>query len=243
MAVRTVKTCFFDAAFTLTELLVVIFVIGLLAAVVLPSTMSLFTAGADAQAYNALAGQLAAARMLAIQQRTYAGVHAQLADPNGTYTRGLVNTCFTAVVQQDPNGDFILAEGFSPHKMPGSIAFGRVDGPFYDKNTGKYLPNDPNRFACLTFLFAPNGQLEAGKTVIYATDANQPVFFDNTRKTYLWDKSVANHNDCKPSVKAAVMFNYDKFNKINLFTDKDTFLKQYGQMIVVNLYTGTLLGR
>jgi prepilin-type N-terminal cleavage/methylation domain-containing protein len=228
-------------AFTLVELLVVLFVIGILAAIVLPSTVGLFTAGADAQAYNALAGQLAAARMLAIQQRTFAGVHAQLADVTGSFTKNMPIVCFTAVVQQDPNGNFILAEGFSPRKMPGSTAFGRVVLPFWiGSNYAPLAGNDERfRFTSLTFMFAPNGQLVNGKAITF--DANPTGAFGNkSNRTYLWDKDVANHDDCKPSVKAAVMFNWDKLLKA---PDKPDYLNKYGQIVVLNLYTGTLIGR
>jgi Tfp pilus assembly protein FimT len=224
-------------------LLVVLFVIGILAAIVLPSTVRLFTAGADAQAYNALAGQLTGARMLAIQQRTFAGVHAQLADVTGLFTKNMPIACFTAVVQQDPNEKFILAEGFSPRKMPGSTAFGRVDTNFCNASTGIYEPavnNSPQQFTSLTFVFAPNGRL-ADKTVTFDTDSNG-AFGAKSNRAYLWDPAVANDSSlCSNSVKAAVMFDWSKF--VLPATDRPAYLTNYGQIIAVNLYTGTPLGR
>jgi len=227
-------------AFTLVELLVVLFIIGLMATVVLPSIVGLFTAGSDAQAYNLLVGQLAAARMVAIQNRTYAGVHIQLADANGgTYLKNLTNTCFSAIIWHDPNDSanpnrFILAEGYAPQKMPASMAFGGVAGGNYRPD-----PNQLNLFTTLTFVFASNGQLEDGKTITFD---NTTAGFANstTSRAYLWNSSDADNSACNSSVKAAVLFDYDKFLKA---TDKPTYLTNYGQLLAINLYTGTVLGR
>ncbi|MCJ7543472.1 MAG: prepilin-type N-terminal cleavage/methylation domain-containing protein [Phycisphaerae bacterium] len=248
-------------SFTLMEMLVVLVVIGILSAIVLPSMVGLFTAGSDAQAYNVLAGQLVAARGLAIQHRTHAGVHAQLADPTGAFTGRIPTACFTAIVWEvlkdptDPNQGthFVLAEGFSPQKLPGQMAFGRVEPPFYDPSVESYEPNQLTgdarwRFTSLTFVFASNGQLVDGKTVVFPNDdPNHPAFDasqKDTSRAYLWDPNVANDDDpcCNTSVNAAVMFDWGKFISFTSEDDRKLYLEKYGQIIAVNRYTGTLLG-
>ena len=98
-ALRTNRPAREARAFTLIELIAVIMVMGLVGAIVLPSAMALFAAGAVDQARNVLAGQLAAARALAIQDGTYYGVHVQMADEDAT---GLSNACFSAIISVDP---------------------------------------------------------------------------------------------------------------------------------------------
>jgi Tfp pilus assembly protein FimT len=228
-------------------MLVVLFIIGLMAAVVLPSIVGLFTAGSDAQAYNLLAGQLAAARMVAIQNHTYAGVHVQLVDTGGTYNKKLTNTFFSAIVWDDPNtadSYFTLAEGFTPQKLPGSMAFGRVVLSFV--LVGTYSPivdTQKKLFTSLTFVFAPNGQLENGKIITF--DGTTAGFADPNSRAYLWNPSDANTSlyNVRLSVKATVLFDYAKFLAAPSPTAKRNYLIKYGQIVVVDLYTGTLMGR
>jgi prepilin-type N-terminal cleavage/methylation domain-containing protein len=240
-------------AFTLVEMLVVVTIIGLLLAIVLPTTVKLFTAGSDASAYNVLAGQLAAARSLAIQERTLAGVHAQLVDRTGNYTRKMPEACFTAVVQEvliDPNNPtlgkhYVLAEGYSPQRMPGAVAFGRVDSPFWDPNTGSYEPTElstgASYFTSLTFVFAPDGRLVKAAPATF--DAASALFANlpNSR-AYLWAPAVANNPACSASVNAAVMFDWTAFDALPP-ASRPNYLLQQGQLIAVNLYTGAPLGR
>ncbi len=252
-----VTTWWVAQGFTLVEMLVVLTMIGILTAIVLPTMVGLFTAGGDAQAYNALAGQLTAARSLAIQQRTHAGVHAQLADTSGRYTKGLVNTCFTAVVWHDPNDTsnpnrFVLAEGFAPQKLPSSMAFGRVDKTFYDQSAGQYtstVASQPEEFTCLTFEFAPSGQLATRRDVTFpSNDPNHPAFDASQKDTraYLWDPQVAEAARADPNYaelpNAAVLFDYSEFAALPQ-DDRPTYLAKYGQLIAINTYTGTPVGR
>lgn len=80
------------------ELLIVIMIICLVAAISLPSIVNLMTSGADSHAYGILASQLAVARALAVLSGTYVGVHVQMADEAAT---GLKNKCYTAIVRLD----------------------------------------------------------------------------------------------------------------------------------------------
>jgi prepilin-type N-terminal cleavage/methylation domain-containing protein len=130
--------------FTLIEMMVVIGLVALLAAMALPSIVTLLSAGADAQAYNLIAAQLTFARALAIERVNYAGVHCQIADAKvaGALVRPKQeDVCFTGIVFIDdanantngsittanPNGGNRKFTGYSvPKPVPGGIGLGQV---------------------------------------------------------------------------------------------------------------------
>jgi len=91
--------------FTLMELLVVIGVIALVAAAAVPSIWNIFSAGADAQAYNLMSANLTAARSYAMEIGAFAGVHVQRAG----------GTCYLAVVQS-PSA-WTNATGYVPNDV------------------------------------------------------------------------------------------------------------------------------
>ncbi len=186
----------FKKAFTLIELLVVIAIIVLVTGAVLPSVLKVFSAGADAQAYNLLSAQLTAARALAITEGQYAGVHVQLAAADSRQA----GNCYLSVVQYvdinannayDPNWRFRVADGFTPRRAPGGFAFGQLN-PLNDGTGGEVVSSSDDRFnpdalddtsgapsnlddfTTFTILFSPSGDLS--KTV-----NGGPIFFDETR--------------------------------------------------------------
>ncbi len=150
--------------FTLMELMITLMLIALLAALALPTVMTLFNSGAEEQAVNILTAQINAARSLAIRKNTYAGVHVQLADKaldipfdtNDPRERKYV--CYSAVVWADPSaasqaaGDqikFRIAPNYQPIRMPRTIAFGVVAAPFVNPDEEK----EPYTTALLTHRF------------------------------------------------------------------------------------------
>ena len=107
--------------FTLVELLVTITLVAIVLGVTIPSVAKLFASGATAQASNMLTAQLSIARMLAITEGTYAGVHVQLSD------RADSEDCYLAVLWDDPttpdDHSLSLPKGQQPKKVPSGAAF------------------------------------------------------------------------------------------------------------------------
>jgi len=228
--------------FTLIELIVTISIITLIASIALPSVMGIFSAGADAQAYNLLAAQLRAARALAIENSTYAGVHVQMAD-----RPGLEDTCWSAVVVHDPDNPnntdatfyFRPAPGFEPQRVPGSLAFGKLTTTFVQDSggVGEYEGlGDANDFTTFTIVFSPTGRVDTDVNVAY--DAGERVFDDDPNNAaYLWDAP-----NTEPGVWAVTMFDYVQFYARD-DAGRASYLDETGQFLPVNRYTGQLFER
>ena len=228
-------------AFTLVELLVVIGLIVLLAAVALPSIVKIFGSGADAQAYNQLSAQLVAARALAVQGATYAGVHVQMAD--GLARPNLANTCWAAVVIYDPSTStpsFHVPDGYEPKRVPGNIAFGEVSAQFVNGgsyNSGRMdATEEIEDFTTFTIVFSPSGSL--------VTRINgDPVSLDTARRPFtagsLWDSADV---DGKDGVTAVTQFDYSQFI-IRPANNRAAYLDEYGQFLAINVHTGQMFPR
>ena len=227
--------------FTLTELLVVIAIIVLVAAVALPTVIGLFSAGADAQAHNVIAAQLAYARALAIQNNTYAGVHVQMAD-----NLDFEETCYAAVVIYNQSaGTFSLATGCKPQRIPGSIAFGQlrgtgsptfVSGASYVNLTDGNLPD----FTAFTVVFSPSGQVVtsvAGSNVSFTNDSLFAAVKPDSGDTQLWINPGG-----EPAATAITMFDYRELN-LRSAAERITYLNESGQFLPINVYTGQLFPR
>ena len=89
------------SAFTLIELVVVIGIIALILAILTPSLIGMFNAGADIQAVNMLAAQLTAARALAIRENSYVAVHVQNSTDGHQYMGTLVYCAATNAFEWD----------------------------------------------------------------------------------------------------------------------------------------------
>jgi len=247
--------------FTLVELLVVIAIIVLLAAIALPSIARVLTAGADAQTYNLIAGQLIAARALAIQRAAYTGVHVQMAD--ATVNKGLRNTCYSAVmIHTDPNDGppaFRLADGFEPHKLEGTTALGQAGSPYLDPN-GRWQAGElenldrVGEFISFTVVFSPSGTVvrqPAGRDAYF--DPNDPLFKSDSGagRPRLWDPEFANADTNpgdrtgpgEPGAAAMVIFDYGEFVAAGSGGRRADYLSRSGIFVPVNVYTGQLFPR
>ncbi|MBN1553929.1 MAG: type II secretion system protein [Phycisphaerae bacterium] len=243
-------------AFTLIELMVVIAIIILVAATALPTLTGLFTSGSDAQAYNTLSAQLDVARALALLHGDYAAVHVQMADPNSDFA----GKCYSAVFRNKHNAAgenfFVLAEGYEPRPLPGSMAFGNITGTFVDSD-GTYKSmseTDLDKFTSFTIIF--NAQ---GEVVRYVPDGwifYGPSLFKygggNFSDTQLWgnpwlgedpeDPTDAVHF---PGATCVTIIDY----KVLLAKVKaggsaeEDYLDEYGQFLALNLYTGKFFHR
>jgi prepilin-type N-terminal cleavage/methylation domain-containing protein len=188
-------------AFTVIEMVVVIAIIGLLAAIVVPSAVALFSAGAEQQALNIVSTQLMAARAEAIRSSTYCAVHFQPVDPDAPGMAGLEGVSFSAVMWIDP-GDpaaerFTLHPNYTPRRLPGLVAIGQVDPNenFLDA-AGEYRELDGallEDFTTSTVVFSPTGQLV--RQVPFGDDGSilfntgDPAFSGDGR---IWDAELAN---------------------------------------------------
>lgn len=229
--------------FTLIELLVVCGIILLLAAIALPSVASIFGAGSDAQAYNLLAGQLAAARALAIREGRYAGVHVQLADPNAQ--EDLEDVCFMAVVIRSPaSGRFsnAVGYGYDPRRVPGLYWFGQLtgetdfvddSGDFEDMSSQSALDD----FTTFTIVFSPSG------AVVPNVEGGN-VLFNSGDNVFTGDGAIWDHGEAsgEAGTTAVTMFNSIDF-RTGGADDRADYLNTHGQLIPINVHTGQLFER
>jgi len=246
-------------AFTLIELMVVIAVIILVTATALPTLTSLFTSGQDAQAYNLLSAQLDLARALAILNSDYAAVHVQMASDGSDFATG-AGKCYSAIFvnQQVPvsggtENHFILAEGYEPRPLPGSMAFGNVCDPYVAAN-GNYNDMDGDDLADFTnFTIIFNAQGEVVRYINGGWRFSGTALFHagggDFSETQLWHfgdlwTNVADAAD-HPGATCVTIFDYKVLrSKVEAGGNNAAiYLNEYGQFLALNLYTGKFFHR
>jgi len=212
--------------FTLVELLVVIAVIAILVAVTLPSMSELFRTGSDSQAHNLIAAQLAAARALAIQEHTTAGVHVQLAD-GANVKAAQADACYAAVVKEISTDRFGLADGYAPQRMPGMMSFLELPAPNVNYTTTELADG---QYMTFSIVFNSSGGLKGGNN----------IYFDdpNFASGMLWTNT--NSSNAEPPAKGMLMIDMEKLRKA---TDRAAYVASYGEVLPINHYTGALMGR
>jgi prepilin-type N-terminal cleavage/methylation domain-containing protein len=236
-------------AFTLVELMVAVAIIVLIVALAGPSTVTLFTSGAESQAYNLLSANLTAARALAIRQGTYAGVHVQIGATDTT--RG---KCYLAVVWDDPstaNHDFSLAEDYAPKEVPGGMAFGEVRGDFFSGTN--YDVSDQGDFTTFTIVFTPDGtvtrSIQGGLISFDQADSDRdgdvdgddnPVFRSTDDNIRLWNSALVFGAAEELGAAAVTSFNYAEATGGVL---NDYLNAHNAEYIPVNMSTGQLFPR
>lgn len=237
--------------FSLVELLVVVSLIILVAGIALPTVFNLFGAGADAQAYNLLAAQLAYARSQAIFLGTYVGVHVQMADRTE-----LEKHCYSAVVQGNPDGGgdivFSLLDGSKPEKIPGNMAFGKLTSNFFGAgaNDDEYQNlddlDDEDGFTTFTIVFSPDGQVvkyvedDAVGNIVFANDD----LFSASSNTSPTGTELWSLPDAEPGVTAVTIFNYAEMEAISSANKREDYMhNNWGQILALNIYTGRFFHR
>jgi prepilin-type N-terminal cleavage/methylation domain-containing protein len=248
--------------FTLIEMMVVIGLVALLAAMALPSIVTLMSAGADAQAYNLIAAQLTFARALAIERVNYAGVHCQIADAkdgSNLLRPKEEDMCYTGIVFVDDSNTNTSAgklfTGYStPKQVPGGIGLGKVSTAMGSdvatvgtSDTAPYQ-NDAGvkeNFTTFTVLFTASG------TAVRSVDGgvvnfwqNDPLFTDNPKSTdisgsrRLWDYTNANKHY---ATTAIALFEMRRYGPSTLMSsDRIGYLNDNAQLLPLNTYTGQL---
>jgi len=244
------------AAFTLMEMMIVIGLVGLIAGLALPSIVALYNAGADRQAYNLIAAQLTAARALAIEKGTFAGLHIQLADmrEGEEYLNpDLKHVCFSCLVVLDrkvgTHGAFRLYG--IPQQVPKPYALAEVsrrtvEGESFIEEAVSNV-NDktvPWNVTTFTVIFSPTGSavtLVDGRNVTFATD--EPVFrstqdpndFGVAGSGRLWTLPPA-----EPAVTAVALFNTTDYVLKAKAGQGSAYLTNESQLLAINVHTGQL---
>ena len=248
------------AAFTLTELLVVLGIIVLVMGIVLPSIIPLLASGTASQVRAVVSALLGAARGMAIERQSYALVHFQMSPDEECWAAVLIydNRQRNADGTDNPTfRKFIPAEGYKPRKMPGGIALAEVSS-FCLSRDGHFmrlfdLPPDsgiPNRlFTTFNVVFGPDGSLAElvpdtdGNLVVPNIDTDS-LLFAGTADQKIWEPYPGMLNE--QGVRMMVAFNYKELRslKSGQYYDNSTrehYLDHNGQVFVINPYTGQLL--
>jgi hypothetical protein len=241
-------------------MMVVIGLVALMAAMALPSIVSLMNAGADAQAYNLIAAQLTFARSLAIERVNYAGVHCQVADAKDS--TGLLrpkqqDVCYSGIVFVDDSNGFTsptkLFTGYNaPKQVPGGIGFGKVctamsgDGATVGTDEKAPYTSDAGtqeKFTTFTVLFTSTGTAVKsvdGQTVRFWT--KDPLFLDNPKAAdiagsrKLWELTNA---DDHFAVTAMCLFEMRRYAPVSP-ADRISYLNDNAQFLPLNNQTGQL---
>ena len=221
-------------AFTLMELTVVMSLMLLLAAATIPSAVNLFAAAADTQSYNLLNAQLKSARAHAIGKGTYAGAHVQMGKVGDQ-----IGTCYTLVMQYDWAQNFFTpAEGFMPHRVPGTMAFGEVTGDFITAATfGEMDDASLADFTTFTIVFTGGGSVcryVRGENVKY--DAAGKVFA-GPGNAKLWDLPEE-----ELGVTALMLVDYTKLQQ-RTSIERGAYLNETSEFLPVSIHTGQLFER
>lgn len=235
-------------AFTLVELMVVMVVMVIVAGIALPTIATLVTSGAQEQAYNLLAAQLASARALAMLEATYAGVHVQPAAQQLVDAGDLPeDTMYVAVVIYDRDeGHFDVADGYDPKPLPGKTAFGEISDTFvaddgFDYRGGAFDDDDEiDNFTTFTIVFAPDGSVVLnveGNDVRFNRSENG--FFRGAQR--LWDGALA--DDDGVGIRAMCLFDYTQFIILPNSGARCDHLNEAGRFLPVNIHTGQVFPR
>jgi hypothetical protein len=216
------------------ELTVVMSLLLLLAAATIPSAVNLFAAAANTQSYNLFNAQLKSARAHAIGKGTYAGAHVQMGKVGER-----IGKCFTMVMQYNWTQNVLApAEGFMPHRVPGTMAIGEVTGDFITTSSFNEMDDTMlDDFTTLTVVFTGGGSVcryIRGEDVKY--DATNSIF-TGSASVKLWEPPEE-----EPGVTAVMLVDYVELEH-RTPTERAAYLNETSEFIPVSIHTGQLFER
>ena len=231
-------------AFTLIELMVVISIIALTAALVLPTVARIFSASADEQARSMLGAMLAGVRATAIENACYTAVHVQMGKDGRCWAVALIGE------GQGADTVFVLMEGSAPRQMPGSMAFGEISADFVEDVSGTDLDgykdlsdDDLENFTSFTVAFGPDGAAvkQIGGESLKLQDST--TLFGDTEEA-VWETCP----DDEDGVRAVTYFPYPHLEGLPPTDGGDPdivtrtkYLDENGQFICLSCLTGRLM--
>jgi Tfp pilus assembly protein FimT len=214
-------------AFTLTEMLVVIGIIILVALSAVPSFNYLTGSRSLEAAQNAVAAALSRARQQALYEGKPTGLAIWLDATTGRYTLGLVQ--FDTTPASTPNIDLVPDQDFQT-LQPGIGAQGLLSSTSY---TGTATPPGP-----AVVFFDQKGQLGVMSYAIIKKSNGSATIVNQlyTRLGLTADMSAVS------SQIALILYDRKGYDaKNNVVADENTYLNENGLYLVINRYNGTLL--
>jgi len=227
--------------FTLIEMMAVIGIIGLLAALVLPTAAKLFSASAEEQARQILSATLTGARAKAIEQAEYWIVHVQVGKDGSTWVCSMAGRDEGLGRGLEFGGEGLLW----PRRIPRHIAFGGIAERFLVAAGDDYKPNltdaELEDFTSFSIGFSPEGQVITGIGPIpFALDRISPVF--GWTKQAIWE----NPPRVEYGVRAVTYFPYPKVKALPALGGPDEitrtmYLNDNAQFLALNPLTGRVM--
>jgi len=240
--------------FTLFELLIVVGIIILVLTITLPTIISMLSSGADAQAYNLLAGQLMASGALALENDAYVALHVQTVQQSAVNANeDLRAACFSAVTWIDPNVSnattFTLAEGYTANRTPGTLGFGEISPTFVNGSNFQLNANASAEgtamgtggladFTAFSIVFNPRGEVVTqfnGGSIQFA-----PALAQDNAADRFWSHTHANNEQ---GIRAVTLFDYGETVALADAAIQAAYLDSTAQFLPVNTYTGRVFPR
>lgn len=226
--------------FTLIELMVVISIIALTAALVLPTVGRIFAATSDEQARTMLSAVLGRARAAAIENAECEIVHIQIGKQGSSWA------CAMSGLDRGSGMKFGSEGIVMPYRIPGHVAFGGIAARFLLADGYHYKPNltdtELEDFTNFTIGFSPAGQvITSVDGAPFALDAMTPVF--GMAEQAIWETCPAPEF----GVRAAAYFPYPHLRGLPAVATKPNevtrtmYLHENAQFLALNPLTGRVM--
>jgi len=229
--------------FTLIEMMAVIGIIALLAAIILPTAVRLFSASSHEQARQMLSASLTGARAAAIEHAEYRIVHVQVGKDGSTWVCPMRRPAPTPARPAPRFG----SEGIIvPYRLPGHIAFGGIAERFLVPAGDKYKPNLTDLlledFTSFSVGFSADGTVITDiDGAAFALDAMAPMF--GRAKQAIWEECP--HPEY--GVRAVTYFSYPELRVLPAIAaqpneiTRTEYLNDNAQFLALNPLTGRVM--